>query len=33
MTVVADIKVGTHSLWDYMMGGLMRGVGQSMREP
>jgi HlyD family secretion protein len=33
MTVTADIKVGTRSIWDYVMGGLMRGVGQSMREP
>ncbi len=33
MTLTADIKVGTRSIWDYMMGGLMRGVGQSMREP
>lgn len=33
MTLTADIKVGTRSIWDYMMGSLMRGVGQSMREP
>lgn len=33
MTVTADIKVGTRSMWDYVMGGLMRGVGESMREP
>jgi hemolysin D len=33
MTVTADIKVGTRSIWDYVMGGMMRGVGQSMREP
>ena len=33
MTVTADIKVGTRSIWDYVMGGLMRGVGESMREP
>ena len=33
MTVTADINVGTRSIWDYVMGGLMRGVGQSMREP
>lgn len=33
MTLSADIKVGTRSIWDYLMGGLMRGVGESMREP
>lgn len=33
MTIAADITVGSHSMWDYVMGGLMRGVGQSMREP
>jgi HlyD family secretion protein len=33
MTLKADIKVGSRSIWDYVMGGLMRGVGQSMREP
>jgi len=33
MTLTADIKVGSRSIWDYVMGGLTRGVGQSMREP
>jgi HlyD family secretion protein len=33
MTLAADIKVGTRSIWDYLIGGLMRGVGESMREP
>ena len=33
MTLTADIKVGSRSIWNYVMGGLMRGVGQSMREP
>ena len=33
MTLTADVKVGSRSIWDYVMGGLMRGVGQSMREP
>ncbi len=33
MTITADIKVGSRSIWDYVMGGLMRGVGESMREP
>ena len=33
MTLSADIKVGTRSIWNYLMGGLMAGVGQSMREP
>ena len=33
MTLTADIKVGSRSLWDYVMGGMMRGIGESMREP
>jgi hemolysin D len=33
MTLTADIKVGSRSIWDYVMGGLTRGAGQSMREP
>jgi HlyD family secretion protein len=33
MTLTADIKVGTRSIWDYVVGGLMRGAGESMREP
>ncbi|HXT09601.1 MAG TPA: HlyD family type I secretion periplasmic adaptor subunit [Roseiarcus sp.] len=33
MTLTADIKVGTRSIWDYVIGGMMRGVGESMREP
>jgi len=33
MTLTADIKVGSRSIWDYVVGGLMRGVGESMREP
>jgi HlyD family secretion protein len=33
MTLTADIKVGSRSIWDYIVGGLMRGVGESMREP
>ncbi|MDE3175699.1 MAG: HlyD family type I secretion periplasmic adaptor subunit [Pseudomonadota bacterium] len=33
MTLTADIKVGSRSIWDYVMGGLMRGIGESMREP
>ena len=33
MTLAGEIKVGSRSIWDYVMGGLMRGVGQSMREP
>jgi HlyD family secretion protein len=33
MTVTADIKVGSHSVWDYVVGGLMSGVGEAMREP
>ncbi len=33
MTLRADIKVGSRSIWDYVIGGLTRGVGESMREP
>ncbi len=33
MTLTAEIKVGSRSIWDFVMGGMMRGVGQSMREP
>lgn len=33
MTLTADIKVGTRSIWSYVVGGLMRNVGESMREP
>ena len=33
MTLTADVKVGSRSIWDYVMGSMMRGVGESMREP
>jgi len=33
MTLTADIKVGSRSVWDYVVGGLMRGAGEAMREP
>ena len=33
MTLTADIKVGSRSVWDYVIGGLMKGAGQAMREP
>jgi HlyD family secretion protein len=33
MTLEADIKVGTHSLGEYVIGGVARGVASSMREP
>jgi len=33
MTLTADVKVGSRSIWAYVMGGLMNGVGESMREP
>jgi hemolysin D len=33
MTLAADIKVGTRSIWNYLVGGMTRGVGESMREP
>jgi hemolysin D len=33
MTLSGDIKVGTRSLFFYLMEGVMRGTGEAMREP
>ena len=33
MTLTADIHVGTRSLFMYMVRGVVRGVGEAMREP
>jgi HlyD family secretion protein len=33
MTLVGDIKVGTRPLGMYILGGMMRTVGNGMREP
>jgi hemolysin D len=33
MTLVADVKVGTRALGAYLIGVLVHGVGQAMREP
>ena len=33
MTLMADINVGTRSVFKYMMGGFFRGMGEAMREP
>ena len=33
MTLQADVKVGTRSVAMYLLGGIMRGVNESMREP
>ena len=33
MTLTADINVGSRSVFMYMMRGLIRGVGEAMREP
>ena len=33
MTLIADVKVGTRALGAYLIGGMMRGLGQAMREP
>jgi HlyD family secretion protein len=33
MTLTGDIHVGTRSLFAYLVGGVMRGIGESMREP
>jgi len=33
MTLTGDIHIGTRSLFMYLMGGVLRGIGESMREP
>ena len=33
MTVVSDVHVGTRSVMAYLLGGALRGVSESMREP
>ena len=33
MTLTADIKVGTRSVFMYMLRGVIRGVNEAMREP
>jgi HlyD family secretion protein len=33
MTLAADIKVGTRSVFRYVVGGFVRGAGEAMREP
>ena len=33
MTLAADVKVGTRALGAYILGGLIHGVGEAMREP
>jgi len=33
MTLEADLKVGTRSVAMYMLGGVLRGLSESMREP
>jgi hemolysin D len=33
MTLTGDIHVGTRSLFTYLVGGVVRGAGESMREP
>jgi hypothetical protein len=33
MTLSADIKVGSRSLANYVIGGVIHGAGQAMREP
>ena len=33
MTLTAEIKVGSRSIWDYVIGNISRGFGESMREP
>ena len=33
MTLSADVKVGTRSVFRYIMGGFARDMGESMREP
>ena len=33
MTLVADVKVGTRALGAYLIGGMVHGAGEAMREP
>ena len=33
MTLTGDINVGTRSVAMYVLGGMLRGIGESMREP
>jgi HlyD family secretion protein len=33
MTLVGDVKVGTRALGAYLIGGIIHGVGEAMREP
>jgi hemolysin D len=33
MTLAADVKVGTRALGLYLLGGIVRGIGEAMREP
>ena len=33
MTLQADVNVGNASVAMYLLGGLLRGFGESMREP
>jgi HlyD family secretion protein len=33
MTLAADIHIGTRSLFMYLLGGVVRGVDEAMREP
>jgi hemolysin D len=33
MTLIGDVKVGTRALGAYLIGGLVHGVGEAMREP
>ena len=33
MTLIADVKVGSRALGAYLIGGMIRGLGQAMREP
>jgi len=33
MTLGADVKVGTHALGAYLIGGMIHGLGEAMREP
>ena len=33
MTLTADMNIGTRSVAAYLLSGLARGIGQSMREP
>jgi len=33
MTLIGDVKIGTRSVFKFLLGGFIRGLGEAMREP